>query len=781
MKKEVSSNSSPGNSGLNPDAISLVKPDAEEFRAAFRDNPLAMMLVDGSGRIIECSASARQLFDSDASHILDTPIQNIAALSTEDRASLNHLITKLQNSGITEEGQLSVKNKQGAYQNIHVTATRLSKEHQLFMFLFTYRDIAVQMNIEKELRDRERHYKELLESSPYAIMIVDRMGIVIDCNEQVQIVLKKGKNKIVGERLDLLVLPFIKEKRLCISQFIRALRKQSGDPFRISMNVGENNTYLTEVHLTLLEKNGNPYAVQILCRDITKSQKLEATLKRVAQQWTTTFDAIHDGVCLLDMSRKILRCNKAFAELVNKEFKDIVGYQCHDILDCSPVRNEKCPIDKMLATKERITCSATYHKTRWLSVTANPIYDDERNLHGTVLVVIDTTNQRKLEEELLKTQKLESIGIMAGGIAHDFNNILCSILGNLEILKLYSSPNDKTYARLSKIDKATIRARDLVQQLLTFSKGGAPVRKTASIVDVVIDTSEFVLRGSNINCLFHMTDKIWPVEVDVNQISQVINNMILNAIQAMPQGGTIDITFRNYVTQADDGLPVEPGRYVKIDVEDSGCGIPDEYIGKIFDPYFTTKSKGTGLGLATSYSIVKRHEGYITASSTKHKGATFTIYLRASDKPLRSEDGRATTLCKGSGRILVMDDEQPILDMLKEMLELCGYEAVTALEGAQAIDIYTREQNAQRGFDAVIVDLTVPGGMGGQETLRRLRLVNPHVKVIVSSGYSNDPILANFQTYRFNGAISKPFKIKEMSAIVADVIFEHKDSKFRGE
>ena len=750
--------------------IPAFEPVDQKLLTIFRESPFAVMLVDDSDNIIEASESAKKLFSIQKTEPLNVLVHDLPVLSDNDRMFLKDINARLVRDELMVEGVLHVKNDKESFQKIHVTATRISQTSELFMYLFTYKDIALQMTIEKELRDKEKHYKELLESSPYAIMLVDRGGIIIDYNEGVRSLLGKEKQRITGGHVNSIVLPYVKEKRLCISRFTRTFRGEITKPFKITVNDGKKNYYVLEIHLTLLEKRGDPYAIQVLCRDITKSEQFETTLKRVAQQWTTTFDAIRDGVCLLDMDKKILRCNRAFADMFNKEFANIIGYSCQDIVGCFPDSCIKCPIDQMIEESHRVTYSVPYDKVKWLSITANPIYDDDRNLHGTVLVVSDITNQRKLEEEILKGQKLESIGIMAGGIAHDFNNILCSILGNIEILKVYASPDDKNYARLSKIDKATHRARDLVQQLLTFSKGGAPVRETASIVDVITDTSEFVCRGSNVSCNFHVNAEIWPVEVDVNQISQVINNIILNAMQAMEKGGTIDISFSNVVSRTDDGLPLKPAKYVKIDIQDYGSGIAAEYIGKIFDPYFTTKPKGTGLGLATSYSIIKRHHGYITVSSEMNRGSIFSIYLIASEKSLPRENASEPTIYKGNGRLLIMDDEQPILDMLVEMLSICGYKVTTALDGNQTIELYKHARAVENPYDLVIVDLTIPGGMGGRETLAELRKIDADVKVIVSSGYSSDPVLANYRAHGFDGAITKPFKIKEMSKVIFDII-----------
>jgi PAS domain S-box-containing protein len=405
-----------------------------------------------------------------------------------------------------------------------------------------------------------------------------------------------------------------------------------------------------------------------------------------------------------------------------------------------------------------------------------PIKDDKGNIIGVVLVFRDITEQRKMEQELQKIQKLESIGILAGGIAHDFNNILTAILGNISLAKMEANPGDEIYERLVEAEKASLQAKNLTQQLLTFSKGGAPIKKTESITEVIKDSAEFALRGSNVKCEFFLPNDIWPVEVDKGQISQVINNLIINADQAMPGGGIIKVRVENLVVtspplegqgwvSAEHAIPLKDGKYVKIEIEDEGIGIPKEYLPKIFDPYFTTKQKGSGLGLATSYSIIKRHDGYIAVESELGVGTTFYIYLPASSKQILTERP-----ILGKGRILVMDDEKVVRDVTGILLKHIGYDVEFAKDGVEAIELYKKAEESKQPFDAVIVDLTVQGGMGGEQMIKKLLEIDPNVKAIVSSGYSTDAIMSNFKQYGFSGVVAKPYRIAELSETLYKVI-----------
>jgi sensor domain CHASE-containing protein/nitrogen-specific signal transduction histidine kinase len=380
----------------------------------------------------------------------------------------------------------------------------------------------------------------------------------------------------------------------------------------------------------------------------------------------------------------------------------------------------------------------------------------------------DKEARRRMEKEALKAQKLESLGVLAGGIAHDFNNLLTGILGNISLTKMYLRQGDKAFARLEEAEKASERARDLTQQLLTFSKGGAPVKKTASIAQLVMDSASFATRGSNVRCEFSLAVDLWPVSVDQGQISQVINNLVINADQAMPSGGIIRVTGENVTIKPGDMFPLKEGKYVSISVIDQGVGIDEENLRKIFDPYFTTKEKGSGLGLATVYSILKNHGGYVDVVSKVGAGTVFTVYLPASDSPPETEiNGKVNGMpLPGKGRILIMDDEETIRDIAAEIVNHLGYDAVVCADGAESVELYRMARESEQPFDVVIMDLTVPGGMGGREAMAKLLEIDPQVKGIVSSGYSNDQILARYREYGFCGVMAKPYKVAEFAEIL---------------
>ena len=378
--------------------------------------------------------------------------------------------------------------------------------------------------------------------------------------------------------------------------------------------------------------------------------------------------------------------------------------------------------------------------------------------------------RQRMEDELLKARKIKSVGVLAAGIAHDFNNLLTGILGYVSLAKVVAQTDAKVVAYLTAAEQACQRATALTQQLLTFAKGGAPVRHTVSIVELLRECVGFALRGANVRGDIQTAADLWPVDVDAGQINQVIHNIVLNAMQAMPGGGTVQMRAENVVLTAGVPFPLPEGQYVKITVQDPGCGIPKEVLANIFDPYFTTKPEGSGLGLTTAYAIVIKHEGYITIASEVDVGTTVVIYLPASQKAMVSAQTHSPVLLSGSGRILVMDDEEMIRNVLRQLLESLGYTVECVQDGTEAVAAYQRAQAVGQPFAVVILDYTIPGGMGGLEALARLRAIDPQVTALISSGYANNPVVADWAYYGFSGVVAKPYTIAQLQEALHNVL-----------
>ncbi|MEO5656828.1 MAG: ATP-binding protein, partial [Nitrospiria bacterium] len=405
----------------------------------------------------------------------------------------------------------------------------------------------------------------------------------------------------------------------------------------------------------------------------------------------------------------------------------------------------------------------------WFEMHHAPLRDDQGQVIGVVGVAVDLTDQKRIEEEVSRASTLESIGVLAGGIAHDFNNMLMAIVGNLSLAKLLVDREGKVFQRIDESQKAAMRARTLTQQLLTFSRGGKPVRKLMALEPVIRESAGFALQGSNVRCEMAFADPLWPVEADEGQVGQVIANLVINAQQAMPEGGTIGLHATNVALTAHEAPPLPAGDYVKISVTDSGPGIEPALVPRIFDPFFTTKPKGSGLGLTTCYWIAKRHEGHLDVESRLGTGTAFHFYLPRSEQPVPLDEPQAQK-ARTRGRVLLMDDDDSVREAVEGMLVGLGYEVEGSRDGAEAVERFTNARNKGRAFDAVILDLTVRDGMGGKEALAKLLLLDPGVKAIVSSGYSNDPLMSDFQQAGFYARLSKPFEIEHLDEILSSAI-----------
>ena len=435
-----------------------------------------------------------------------------------------------------------------------------------------------------------------------------------------------------------------------------------------------------------------------------------------------------------------------------------------------------------------------YHKDgtiRMLQVQETPVFNDNHMVIAVEGIAQDITDRLKMEKELIKIQKLESVGILAGGIAHDFNNSLQAILGYISLAELHANTDSRIKKYLEEARKTVLQSSSLTQQLLTFSKSGAPVKNTLSISELIRDSVRLALSGSNVKCDINISTTLQWVDADKGQLNQVFSNLVINAVQAMPEGGVIKVYIENTNIVERDLLPLQKGRYVKVTVKDHGIGVPKEHLQKIFDPYFTTKQKGNGLGLATTFSIIKKHDGHITVESEIGVGTTFRIYLPASHKEMREmsvpgEVKRAsiTPVDKtnekkpnvSKGKVLLMDDEYVIRVALGKHLKYLNYEVEAVEEGPEAIGLYKRAMDSDKPFDAVIIDLTISGGMGGKEVIERLLKIDPEVVAIVMSGYANDQILANYKKYGFRGVLVKPHEIHELDEALQKVMMKELES-----
>jgi PAS domain S-box-containing protein len=514
--------------------------------------------------------------------------------------------------------------------------------------------------------------------------------------------------------------------------------------------------------------------------DTLELQHSKAALAAEKELLDVTLNSIADGVITTDTAGKIVSTNKAVEFLTGWPGNEAEGRPLNEVFRAirddtqAPCTN---PVELALKTYTAVELDshtllvARDGSRRAIAASATPIRDDSGNLAGAVLVLRDVTEKQKAEAQMLTESKLQSVGLLAGGIAHDFNNMLTTIIGNLSLARLTEFSREEAAELMVEAEKAAVGAKDLTQQLLTFARGGAPIKKSIRLPEVIREACQLALRGANVQCAYQLGDDTWPVEADEGQIRQILNNLVINARQAMPQGGKIEVSTENTELSASIMRSLPPGQYVKISIKDHGPGIHPDHLPRIFEPYFTTKKAGTGLGLATVYSVVRKHNGQINVVSEPGRGTTFEIYLPASQKPVAPVTTRPTPEnYAGHGRILVVDDEINIQKLLVTMLRKYGYETEIANDGGEAIERYTAARSRGAPFDAIIMDLTIPNGMGGCEATRRLRELDPKVRAIASSGYSLDPVMANYREYGFCGVIPKPYQIEDLSRVLKEII-----------
>jgi PAS domain S-box-containing protein len=519
--------------------------------------------------------------------------------------------------------------------------------------------------------------------------------------------------------------------------------------------------------------------ILLAMEDITARKQAEDALRRQHDWLDVTLASIGDGVIATDPRGLITFINPVAAELTGWLGDEALGHPFGEVLRLLSEQTRQ-PVETPVAhvLREGVVVGLANHTVlvrrdgREIAIadSAAPIRDRAGALHGVVMVFRDVSEQQRLADELFRARKIESVGVLAGGIAHDFNNLLTSILGNISLAKLYGEADARVVQRLTEAERACQRATALTHQLLTFARGGSPVRRTVSIHELLHESVGFAVRGANVRCDVALPDALWPADIDADQINQVIHNVVLNAVQAMPEGGSVQVRAENIALTTTAALPLQEGRYIKITVRDHGEGIPADVLPTIFDPYFTTKAGGNGLGLATAYAIVTKHDGSLTVESTEGVGTTFGIYLPASQDPIDRAPEVAGVSLVGSGRVLVMDDDATIRDLLREMLTSMGYAVEYARDGAEALAVYHRLQAEGQVVAVVILDMTIPGGMGGQETLKRLRAIDPQVKALVSSGYANDPVMAHYAQYGFDGVVTKPYTIQRLHEALRRVL-----------
>jgi two-component system cell cycle sensor histidine kinase/response regulator CckA len=518
----------------------------------------------------------------------------------------------------------------------------------------------------------------------------------------------------------------------------------------------------------------------------SRRKEAEEALRESEEKYRLLAETAKEIILTFDLDGKVTYANKTWSEISGYSKEETLGKGLESLV----------PDDELDGFRERLSSQRSFKNGPYLyeveflskAVERIPLETSSSPLmkqgkpSGLLLIARDIRERKKMEEDLLRIQRLESIGTLAGGIAHDFNNLLTGVLVNVDFARMDLDPKDKIYKRLSDAKKACFSAKDLTHQFITFSKGGAPMKRIASIIETIKNSVTLALAGSDITWERSIPDDLWLIEFDESQMRQTIHQLVTNSKEAMPEGGTIKIHAENININSEgeeQNLGLRDGEYVKISIQDRGVGIPRENLPKIFDPYFSTKEmgahKGMGLGLTTAFSIIKKHDGHITVESELNNGTTTCIYLPASKKELPKKKGTERDYPPIKGKILVMDDEDVIRDTTGQVLRFLGHDVVLSKDGLEATDLYHRAKEAGEPFDAVILDLTVRSGMGAKEAIKRFMGIDPNVKAIVTSGCPDDTIITNFSKYGFSGAIAKPYNGEELEKILNRILRKEKE------
>lgn len=621
----------------------------------------------------------------------------------------------------------------------------------------------------------------MINAIPDLIFYKNEAGVYLGCNKAFEVFTGRAQEDIVG-KTDLDLFP-PEQADLFLSMDRTML--YAGEARRNEEWVTYPDGYqvlLDTVKTPFTDAAGRMLGLIGVSRDITGIKAIEATLAAERERLQVTLRSIGDAVITTDTEGKIVFLNKVAESLTGWTNEEARGRLSGEVLQLvNEGTGESCvdPVQKVIESGRIVnlakdtTLIARDGCRRSIADSGAPIRNNESKMSGVVIVFRDITLEKKMTEELLNVKKLQSIGILAGGIAHDFNNILAAILGNIELAERKIAGRDEQVSELlNSALKAGSRATKLTKQLLTFSKGGDPVKERTSLPDLIRDSAVFVLHGSSVIPEFLFAEDLWEVDVDSGQISQVIQNIIINAKQAMPAGGKVKINCDNIDDPvAEPSLSVGEGRFVRIVIADTGVGIPPEITDKIFDPYFSTKQTGSGLGLAICHSIIRKHEGHIAVHSRLGEGTTFTLYLPAGavdGKPAEKQPERESSVA--AVRVMVMDDEEMLREMTACQLEILGHETILVADGNQAIRRYQEQRDNGQPVDLVIMDLTIPGGMGGQEAAAELIRIDPDARIIVASGYSTDPVMAQYQDFGFRAAIEKPVDIASLSQAIAKAL-----------
>ena len=636
-------------------------------------------------------------------------------------------------------------------------------------------DITDRVRFEQKLKNSEHKFRQLIEDSPIGILTSDIHGNILTANERLVKILG-SPSKEMTKAINLINYPNLIKAGFFV-KFLECVQNE--------VEINEEITYLSKWGkkkylqfkiVPLVTKSGNFSEILCIVNDITHLKEAQDEIRSKDRLFRKIVDFAPYPIALCDQSANI--------KFINQSFKKIFGISLNNNRNLEEYNN------RIFLNHHKILSKTKSLQEEWRYaikqaeygdyITELKISDISNNLldfrvtfsliDNDLLIILDNlTKQRLYEQEKIRMQKLESLNILAGGIAHDFNNILVGIVGNISLLQMSDNLDDEIKESLNDLEKATYRAKGLTNQLLTFAKGGKPIKKNHEIVSLMKETIQLVSPGSNCMIQFFSEQEEYYSIIDASQIQQVFNNIILNAIQSMPNGGIVNIEIKEKKHDFPNSVPSRKEGYILINVIDKGNGIPKKIANRIFEPYFTTKAKGTGLGLASCYSIIRKHDGYISFNSEFEQGTTFSILLPQNEKKDVEIIETNEKFLISPKKALIMDDDEIVSTTLQKMLLKIDITSDIAHDGFEAISKYKIHLKAGDPYDIIFMDLTIPGSIGGKQTIKRLYAIDPNVKAIVSSGYSNSSVMSNYKKYGFLNVLTKPYQMKDLKSKILEV------------
>ncbi|KAB2888099.1 MAG: PAS domain S-box protein, partial [Desulfobulbaceae bacterium] len=637
-------------------------------------------------------------------------------------------------------------------------------------------DITERAQAEEELKNSLSLLSASLESTADGILVVDRQGRIVRWNQKFAEMWKIPQE-------DLVVGDAIRAIDPVLAQLVDPARYPDTFP---DLDTRPEPSRFEQIEFAdgrVFEHYSQPQRIDTALvgrvwsfRDITARKQTEHELLESENKFRLTFSFSPDSVNINRLEDGLyVDVNDSFTRATGYTPEDVIGKTSLEINIWHDPADRQRLVEGIRETGIVENLEALFRKKDGSLVTGlmSARVITLKGVPHIISITRDITERKKYEQEQLKIEKLESLGILAGGIAHDFNNILTGIMGNISLAKVFLDSSEKSYKPLVEAEKAARRAGELAHQLLTFARGGEPIKKVTSVHHLVSEAVSFVLRGSNVKGIIDIPESVHAIEADEGQMSQVFHNLIINATQAMPGGGTLTVAARNEHLAEHNSLLLASGPYIRLTFSDQGCGIEADTLKRIFDPYFTTKAAGIGLGLASVHSIVTRHGGHIGAHSVIGEGTSFTLHLPSIGKGYKEYQAEVVVQMSGGhrgGPILVMDDEETIREIASSILTHLGYQVTTCADGEEAIELYAKSVDSGSPFKTVIMDLTIPGGVGGKQAAERILSLYPAACLIVSSGYSNDPVMSNYREHGFSGAIAKPYNIDEVEQVLGSLL-----------